>query len=334
MHPLVSVIIPNFNYARYLKTRIESVLNQTFQDFELILLDDASSDDSLAVIEQYRNHPKVSHIEINSSNTGRPFVQWEKGIGLAKGKYIWIAEADDLADNTFLSHTVYALEENPDATIAITMSHLIDSNGDQSPAKPYECFSDDNSVHIYDGDSYLATRMLFRNCCYNASMVLFRKDAYQQITDKAYLKMRYVGDWYFWAEIIHNHQIAEIRKKLNYFRLHSASTIQSGVKTKVQRLECTLSILKVLQLSKQIRPSLRRKAKRIAIYRVMRDYQAESPNMDSYKTILESLLNNLKISKSKYAFYWTYAHIIKLFLSSNPQNHVPHEISSYCIVNR
>ena len=58
--PLVSVIIPNYNYARYLEERIESVLGQDFQDFEVILLDDASSDNSDKILQRYRNHPKVS----------------------------------------------------------------------------------------------------------------------------------------------------------------------------------------------------------------------------------------------------------------------------------
>ena len=93
--PLVSVIIPNYNYARFLTERIDSVLSQTFQNFELIILDDCSTDNSREVIERYRSNPKVSHIIYNQSNTGSPFAQWEKGLSVARGKYIWVAEADD-----------------------------------------------------------------------------------------------------------------------------------------------------------------------------------------------------------------------------------------------
>lgn len=100
--PLVSVIIPNYNYARYLDARIESVLNQTFTDFELILLDDVSTDDSLKVFDQYKDNPHVSCLVVNETNSGSPFKQWMKGILLAQGKYIWIAEADDLAESDFL----------------------------------------------------------------------------------------------------------------------------------------------------------------------------------------------------------------------------------------
>ena len=98
----VSVIVPNYNYARYLPIRLESILNQTFKDFELILLDDASTDNSIQILENYRNHPNVSQLVVNKVNTGSPFQQWMKGILLARGEYIWIAEADDIADLQFL----------------------------------------------------------------------------------------------------------------------------------------------------------------------------------------------------------------------------------------
>ena len=87
----VSIIVPNYNYERYLKERINSILNQTYTDYELILLDDASTDNSAELLAKYKNHPKVSHVIINKENSGSPFKQWMKGILLAKGEWIWIA---------------------------------------------------------------------------------------------------------------------------------------------------------------------------------------------------------------------------------------------------
>ena len=110
MPPKVSVIVPNYNHARYLKARIDSILNQTFQDFELILLDDCSTDNSVELLQSYAGHPHVSHIVLNDRNTGSPFLQWQKGIGLAQGEYVWIAESDDTAQPDFLSTTVAVLD--------------------------------------------------------------------------------------------------------------------------------------------------------------------------------------------------------------------------------
>ena len=102
MHLLVSIIVPNYNHALYLRERLDSIFSQTFQDFEVILLDDNSSDSSIEVLKEYAAHPKVSHFIVNATNSGSPFIQWEKGLSLSKGKYIWIAESDDSCEITFL----------------------------------------------------------------------------------------------------------------------------------------------------------------------------------------------------------------------------------------
>ena len=102
MFPLVSIIVPNYNHATYLRERLDSIFSQTFQDFEVILLDDSSSDLSQMVLEEYAKHPKVSHFIINEKNSGSPFKQWKKGINLSQGEYIWIAESDDYCKPDFL----------------------------------------------------------------------------------------------------------------------------------------------------------------------------------------------------------------------------------------
>ena len=109
--PMVSVIVPNYNHAKYLPERLESVFSQSYADYEVILLDDGSTDGSAALLEACRSNPHVSHVELNLQNSGgHPFAQWEKGIRLAKGKYVWIAESDDRAEPTFLEKAVAALE--------------------------------------------------------------------------------------------------------------------------------------------------------------------------------------------------------------------------------
>lgn len=79
MNPYVSVIIPNYNHAEYLDRRLRSVYNQTYDCFEVILLDDCSVDGSLRIIKQYQNSPHLRTIIVNERNTGSPFLQWEKG---------------------------------------------------------------------------------------------------------------------------------------------------------------------------------------------------------------------------------------------------------------
>ena len=122
--PLVSIIVPNYNHARFLRQRIESILQQEYTNYELILLDDASTDESREIMESYRNNPHVSHICYNIVNTGSPFAQWKKGIDLAQGKYIWIAESDDYAESTFLSTTFSLLETTYHADICLPVASV------------------------------------------------------------------------------------------------------------------------------------------------------------------------------------------------------------------
>lgn len=86
----VSVIIPNYCHAAYLEQRIDSVLSQTYQDFEVIILDDNSPDDGLSrmVIEKYRENLSESHIVYNEENSGCTFEEYDKGISFAEGEYI------------------------------------------------------------------------------------------------------------------------------------------------------------------------------------------------------------------------------------------------------
>ena len=128
-NPVVSVIVPNYNHSAFLKERLDSILLQTYQYFEIIILDDCSTDNSVQIIENYRLNKHVTHVVLNEKNSGSTFLQWDKGIELAQGKYIWIAESDDVAHPCFLNTLVCQLEKYPEAAFAFSHSLLIDDNG-------------------------------------------------------------------------------------------------------------------------------------------------------------------------------------------------------------
>lgn len=224
----VSVIVPNYNHEKYLRQRIESIISQTFQDFELILMDDCSTDNSRDILLSYKNKPHVTHVLLNEQNSGSPFKQWEKGILLAKGKFIWIAESDDYADSGFLENTVRLLEEHPEASICLTGSHLIDKHNTPINSDWCDLWEEDGTSHIFGSLDYLKTKMLYQNTVYNASMVVFRKEGCLSDIVPEYRNMRYCGDWLFWIEQIRKGEVIEIHKKLNYFRKHGENTTNKG----------------------------------------------------------------------------------------------------------
>ena len=101
------MIVPNFNYARYLRGRLFSILEQTRAAQEIILLDDASTDESAAVIAEIeRESPVPIRVVRNDVNSGSVIRQWACGVALAGGDLVWIAEADDVAEPGFLAAIV------------------------------------------------------------------------------------------------------------------------------------------------------------------------------------------------------------------------------------
>lgn len=225
--PKVSVIIPNYNHAAFLKQRIESVLNQTYQDFEVILMDDCSTDDSKTIIEQYRAHPKISSIVYNETNTGSTFKQWEKGIGLSKGEYIWIAESDDWCELNLLEYLVEGIEKDQDCVISYCQSY---------------CVQDENKINwvshdhylsaLTDGSTFMKNRMLLYNPIYNASMVLWKRKFFPKISAE-FKNYKLCGDWFFWMDLCRHGKVHTSGRLLNYFRKHendvSGKAIKSGL---------------------------------------------------------------------------------------------------------
>lgn len=223
--PRVSVIIPNYNHARFLRKRIDSVLKQTLQDFELILLDDCSTDDSRSILSSYANDPRVS-IEFNSANSGGPFKQWNKGVKLARGEYVWIAESDDYADQQLLARLVPALEADPNIAFAYCLSWGInEENQPNGFADRYlSHISTDRwrSDFVADGREECRNYFIRTNVVPNTSAVVFRKAVYEEVggADENY---RICGDWKLWAAMALTGKVAYFGEPLNYFRFHDAS---------------------------------------------------------------------------------------------------------------
>lgn len=222
-NPLVSVIIPNYCHAKYFEQRIESVLGQTYQNFEVIILDDASPDGgaSMAVIEKYRGNPHVSYIEYNNENSGSTFKQWRKGLELAKGELIWIAESDDYCELNFIETLVDEFINDDRCVLAFVKSLGIDGDG-----KPINSRSDDDSVERLDGLKFVQKYLSFGNGIQNASSAIFKKSIALSVDDE-YMKYRGAGDQLFWIEVSLNGNVVFVHNQLNYFRFHDANVTKT-----------------------------------------------------------------------------------------------------------
>jgi glycosyltransferase involved in cell wall biosynthesis len=225
MRPLVSVVIPNYNHAKFLPKRIESVLNQTYNLIEVLILDDASSDNSIEIIRKYKQKDKRIQVYLNEINSGSTFLQWEKGISLAKGEYVWLAESDDYADPKFLSSCIQMVMSNKDVGLIFCQSWRVDEN-DSIQGSYLEWTNDLDKErwklpYVNEGSDEIKNYFCFKNIIPNASAAVFKKSLVLNMDEeKSY---RLVGDKVFWAKILLKTVVGYIPEHYNYFRFHSQS---------------------------------------------------------------------------------------------------------------
>lgn len=224
---LVSVIVPNYNHESYLKERIDSILNQSYQNFEVIILDDCSTDNSYEVIELYRDHPKISHIVYNKVNSGSTFKQWNKGVSLAKGNWVWIAESDDTAEKELLQKLITPILLDSSIVLSYCQSNRMDSKGIITGDWMSQTNHLKRNYHqdfIEEGRLFIKEDLLEKNVLPNASAVLFKKQTFFKVRG-ADEDIRYNSDWLLWMKILTLGKISYVSDIFNNFRYHENSVI-------------------------------------------------------------------------------------------------------------
>jgi glycosyltransferase involved in cell wall biosynthesis len=228
--PLVSIILPSFNHEVFLKRRIESIFAQTYPHFELIILDDASSDRSIDILCTYKSNPAISHFLINDTNSGNPYSQWRKGIYHAKGEYVWIAESDDFSHPEFLKECVLRMQNDTRVGLTFCKSFFTDDNGNRIQIDFPFFTALDNQQGTMSGKKFLENFLTERCGILNVSSVVFRKDVFNEFENsfKEISRYRYYGDWYIYVQIALRTNICYFDFPLNYFTkpLHSYSSNQ------------------------------------------------------------------------------------------------------------
>ena len=232
----VSCVIPNYNYANYIENRIDSVVNQTYPLYELIVLDDKSSDNSVEVIEKKLEEIKKQHPQLkvkfipNKENSGSVFKQWEKAFNNFTGDYLWIAEADDLCNKYFLNVVMKGFR-NKKVVLSYAESKMMDENN-QITEEDMRKVIDLEKTYRYDhdyinkGKTELEEILCTNNSIPNASGVVFKRNDnadYQKYLKEAQKDFRLAGDWYFYAKVLLHGKLAYSSDSLNYHRYHTNS---------------------------------------------------------------------------------------------------------------
>lgn len=223
----VTVIIPSYNHQNYIEERLDSILNQSYKDWEAIIIDDKSTDDSLRIIESYLlKNPsfKIKQVITNEVNSGSGYKSWQKGIDLAETEFIWIAETDDYCESNFLESTISVLESNSKVALAFTGSNYVDEKGGllYNSSKRFSKLglSEDQSK-VFEGQ-VMTVNLPLNALVTNGSSVLFRKPK-APIPDTIF-ENKQISDLFLWTYLLRDSSFVCINKMLNSFRRHKAST--------------------------------------------------------------------------------------------------------------
>ncbi len=221
----ISVVIPNYNYEKYIAERIDSILFQSYPIYELIILDDCSTDRSIEVIQEKINHLNTTfpiRLFRNEKNSGNVFAQWQRAFVEAKGDYVWIAEADDSCSPRFLETVIKGFED-PDTVISYCESLTMDEENRilMENLRPWidqtKCGKWENS-YTKDGVSEITETMCINNTIANVSSVVFRKGDYHEFIEKA-KDFKLAGDWYIYMRVLESGRIVYNSQSLNYHRM-------------------------------------------------------------------------------------------------------------------
>jgi len=264
MQPLISVIIPNYNHASFLEARIDSVVNQTYSNIEIILLDDHSTDGSIEILKRYESLSKVVVLDINSSNSGSTFKQWAKGMGYASGEWIWIAESDDISHPKFLESLIDRADR--DTVLCWCRSNIIDGEGKKTTYLGQSQFPNVSYWNDFkpgnqslDGEAFILNQLYKFNHLVNTSSVIFKTEYYPLHKQDVLSSFHLCGDWFVWVHIISKGKATYIDEALNDFRIH-ANTVREHSESKIFAFFENLIIIK--DISKMYTLS----SERISIY--------------------------------------------------------------------
>lgn len=226
---LVSVVVPSYNHAEFLVKRMDSLLQQTYKHLEILVIDDCSTQENVAILRAYEQQPRVRMV-LHQTNTGLVPVM-NQGIAQTCGEYILFAQCDDDCEPEMIERLVQSLQAHPSAGIAFCRSLMIDENG--------RVLGDDFSLResafrarcardaLLRGEEM--ARFLFHSCVIpNMSALLIRRDCFDTV---GLLSLDYAVcvDWEFFFRVSTIYDTCYVAQPLNKFRQHAA-TVRSTAK--------------------------------------------------------------------------------------------------------
>lgn len=216
--------MPVYNSALYLREAIDSILGQTFRDFEFIIINDGSTDNSLEIIKTYKD----SRIVLINNQVNEGIIRSRnKGLKLAKGKYIVNMDSDDISDRTRLEKQFNYLEQHPEITILASRLVLVNQNNEETGVWPedYFCITEQHIIETLPAIN-----------CIGQPTIMMRSEPVKKVGYNT--RFEYNEDWGLWLTLLsQGHRIAKLPEVLLRYRQHPKSVTNTsntlGVEKKI-----------------------------------------------------------------------------------------------------
>lgn len=305
----VSIIIPSYNHGLYLQQRLESIAAQTYVDWDVIIIDDKSTDDSVAIITEFlKNNPamKVKQFIVNETNSGSGYHSWKKGIALADSDYIWIAETDDYCETQFLEEVMAVYEKEPNVALVFTATSYVDSEGKflyDTTNRMKGLGVPQNDFAVFQGE-VLTDQLPLNPYITNGSAVVFRNP--KTVIPEAVFSHKQMSDLFLWTFLLQGNKFAFLNKNLNRFRRHETSTTTlTATKNKASLYSEYVSYINYFNCSDA------------TVKNVIRDYVANyvMTKSNSNGIFYTNPINKIK-RLSKLKFQWLYLKSLVTFVFS------------------
>lgn len=225
--PLISVIIPTYNSQEFIEETINSVLEQTYNDFEIIVVDDESTDDTLKILNRLsENDNRIKYFQV--SHSGRPSVPRNFGVKKAAGEYIAFLDADDLWINNKLQKQLHFFKNNPEHILVYSMSVTFGETNLFSPS--FEV------LPLLNKASITKNELIQNGNSITCSSVLIKKEKFLEVGGFDEDPKLQVEDYDLWIRLGELGKIGFIPRILTYYRIHSKQ-FSSDWQTKQNRVK-------------------------------------------------------------------------------------------------
>lgn len=225
----VAILIPSYNHGRYLKACLSSIQAQTFRDWEVVLIDDGSTDDSVALAQEIAHQDPRIRVLTNETNLGTYGTE-QRALELSESEYVAVMNSDDLWLPDKLQRQLTAFEESPAARVCYVLGWMVDDSG--APLTKDDVHADWPVTPVQDPLPYL----LYENRIL-ASGVLFRREGLRFETT-----CRYSGDWVALLQATKDSPAVCISDRLVYWRQHDNNTYKRSAKQMIEEIRVRRSI--------------------------------------------------------------------------------------------